>query len=218
MLIYRSSWVGSGAGTGLAVAQRGVVLMVSLIILVALTLGGIALLRSIDTTNIISGNLAFQQAATRSGEAGTEAAIQNVLEGVVSSLLENDIVTKGYSASVSNPSDWNQYWSTTINPSEQVAAGNCSTAATGGHVCVLPTDATGNTVGYTIQRLCETAGNPTLASTGCSVVRQEATTIGANLCTNCELSNRQTQYLYRVTTRVVGPRNTVSFIQTIVAK
>ena len=64
-----------GAGSSLPDRQGGVVLVVALIILVALMLGGIALVRSVGTTNIIAGNLAFQQAATQSGEAGTEAAI-----------------------------------------------------------------------------------------------------------------------------------------------
>ena len=59
----------------LASRQGGVVLMIALIILVALTLGGIALVRSVDTTNLISGNLAFQQAATRAGEAGKGFAV-----------------------------------------------------------------------------------------------------------------------------------------------
>ncbi|MBL0167677.1 MAG: hypothetical protein IPP85_11310 [Propionivibrio sp.] len=48
----------------LAARQGGVVLMIALIILVALTIGGIALVRSVSMTSIIAGNLAFQQAAT----------------------------------------------------------------------------------------------------------------------------------------------------------
>jgi Tfp pilus assembly protein PilX len=41
-------------------AQQGVVLLMALIMLVALTLAGIALVRSVDTTNLIAGNLAFK--------------------------------------------------------------------------------------------------------------------------------------------------------------
>ena len=39
--------------------QSGVVLFISLIILVAMSLAGIALIRSVDTSNLIAGNLAF---------------------------------------------------------------------------------------------------------------------------------------------------------------
>jgi Tfp pilus assembly protein PilX len=44
-----------------ASSQRGVVLLVALIILVALTLAGVALIRSVDTANIIAGNLSFHR-------------------------------------------------------------------------------------------------------------------------------------------------------------
>lgn len=49
-------------------AQQGVVLFVALIILVAMTLAGIALMRSVDTNVLIAGNLAFRQGATMAGD------------------------------------------------------------------------------------------------------------------------------------------------------
>ena len=55
-------------------AQQGVVLFVSLIILVAMTLAGIALMRSVDTNVLIAGNLAFRQANTMYADTGVEAA------------------------------------------------------------------------------------------------------------------------------------------------
>ncbi len=122
----------------LASRQGGVVLMIALIILVALTLGGIALVRSVDTTNLISGNLAFQQAATRAGEAGTETAMQVFLEAVTTTQtsLWNDDFTKAYAASTpavgSAASWWDSYWSTTINPNDQVPPGQCSDGSAGG--------------------------------------------------------------------------------------
>ena len=61
-------------GSALRAGQAGVVLMMALIVLVAMTLAGIALVRSVDTSNIIAGNLAFKQAATNSGDTGIEAA------------------------------------------------------------------------------------------------------------------------------------------------
>jgi Tfp pilus assembly protein PilX len=48
--------------------QRGVVLLVALIILVALTLSGVALIRSVDTANLIAGNQSFHQSAVHAGE------------------------------------------------------------------------------------------------------------------------------------------------------
>src|SRR5688572_5162510 len=59
---------------GMRRAQQGVVLFVSLIILVAMTLAGIALMRSVDTNVLIAGNLAFRQANTMYADTGVEAA------------------------------------------------------------------------------------------------------------------------------------------------
>ena len=55
-------------------AQSGVVLFIALIILVAMTLAGIALMRSVDTNVLIAGNLAFRQATTLAGDWGIEEA------------------------------------------------------------------------------------------------------------------------------------------------
>ena len=55
-------------------AQQGVVLFIALIILVAMTLAGIALMRSVDTNVLIAGNLAFRQANTMYADTGVEAA------------------------------------------------------------------------------------------------------------------------------------------------
>ena len=46
--------------------QRGIVMIVALVVLVAMTLAAIALTRTVYTSNIVAGNLAFQQAATHS--------------------------------------------------------------------------------------------------------------------------------------------------------
>ena len=77
----------------LPAAQRGVVLMVSLIILVALTLGGLALVRSVGTANFIAGNLAFQQAATHASQSGIEDGINNFLEANDLSFFQVDNFT-----------------------------------------------------------------------------------------------------------------------------
>ena len=200
--------------------QRGVVLMISLIILVVMTLGGIALMRSISTTGLISGNLAFQQAATRAGEAGTEAAIRDVLQALPASDLWTDKLAVGYVASTpaaGNPADWDAYWRTTINPNPVVppTAGNPPKCAD--RACTLPPDAAGNVATYTIQRLCQTAGDPKETPTGCSNTQREGPLEGTSLGPGGPRAKYPTQYYYRVTTRVVGPRNTTSYIQTIIA-
>lgn len=58
----------------LKAAQQGIVLLVALIALVALSLSGIVLMRSVDTSNVISGNFAFNEATTQMAEVGINEA------------------------------------------------------------------------------------------------------------------------------------------------
>ena len=93
---------------GLAHAHRGVILVIALIVLVAMTLGGIAILRSVDSTTLIAGNLAFKQRALHSTDSGIVAA-RNWLSANQSA-LNNDDSANGYVSSEdfdwTRASDW----------------------------------------------------------------------------------------------------------------
>ena len=194
--------------------QQGVVLLIALIILVAMTLAGIALVRSVDTTNIIAGNIAFQQAAVHSGEAGAEAAIQYIEGKFVANnpnkrleLNVNDY-PNGYAAATPtaadlNPGSWDSYWA-------RLTAQN--------RIKTLAADTAGNNVSYTIQRLCQAQGKPLDAPTGCISVDGLAIASGNDLGVDAAQLAPLKQYYYRITVRVDGPRNTQTYIQTIVAK
>ncbi|PKO92912.1 MAG: hypothetical protein CVU16_06080 [Betaproteobacteria bacterium HGW-Betaproteobacteria-10] len=190
--------------------------MVSLIILVVMTIAGIALIRSVDTSNVIAGNLAFQQAAVHAGDAGVEDAINSVLNSLTAIALQNSDYGKAYSATVTNPADWETHWNTIVNPNPAtppVGAKACADRA-----CSLPTDAAGNTVTYTIERLCQTAGDPLLSPTGCASRSGLAALSGGSLASGSSQLPLPTQYYYRITSRIDGPRNTATYTQTIVAR
>ena len=217
--------------------QNGVVLLISLMILVVLSLAGVALVRSVDTTNLVAGNLAFQKSATFSGEAGIEAAISRILVAEVAGPIElqqDHVGTTGWgyyaSASINtqpasrryanyqaygdNPvtaAQWDDYWERAINPNP--AAGPICKE----RVCTLATDAVGNTVSYTIQRLCEQTGDPYDDVTGCIPAR-DVLGHGNSLGSQNTTYAAKSQVFYRITSRVVGPRNSVSYVQAIVAK
>ena len=55
--------------------QQGVVLLIALIVLVAMTLAGIGMMRSIDTGTMVAGNIGFRQSAVATGDGGIEQAI-----------------------------------------------------------------------------------------------------------------------------------------------
>src|ERR1700730_2031421 len=54
--------------------QDGIVLFIALIVMVAMSLAAIALIRSVDTTNAIVGNLAFRMASILPANASIEQA------------------------------------------------------------------------------------------------------------------------------------------------
>jgi type IV pilus assembly protein PilX len=193
-----------------ALRERGVVLMVALIVLVAMTLAGIALMRSVDTTTMIAGNLAFQQSATNSGDVGTETAVA-WLQTNNSSVLWLDAAAQGYKASRQDPGTtqtWDSFWASVLVPAGQV-------------VTLAQDGTTGNTVSYTIQRLCNGTGDPASAATGAPDCAQSqvagSSAGGSKGASVIALAYNSTVY-YRVTTRIAGPRNTVSYVQTIVSQ
>src|SRR5206468_1502002 len=55
--------------------EHGVVLMIALIVLVAMTLAGLGIIRSVDTGTLVAGNISFRQSALSSTDAGVEQAV-----------------------------------------------------------------------------------------------------------------------------------------------
>src|SRR5471032_278355 len=74
--------------------QRGVVLLIALIVLVAMTLAGIGMMRSIDAGTLVAGNIGFREAAVATADTGVEAARTWLLANSTS--LNTDNTTAGY--------------------------------------------------------------------------------------------------------------------------
>lgn len=187
--------------------QNGVVLMIALIVLVAMTLAGIALMRSVDTSNIIAGNMAFQQSATQSGDAGVEAAVAWLTANNNNVTLNTDSPGNGYASNGNNAAQnpaagqsWDAYWTQTLAARAQT----------------LSTDAAGNTVSFVIDRLCAFAGSPTGGASCSNSPLVNVATGNSEESGELALAGRSLVY-YRITSRVAGPRNTVSYVQAIVA-
>jgi len=204
-------------------AQQGIVLIMALIVLVAMTLAAIALVRSVYTANVIAGNLAFQQAATHSADAGVEAAVAWLEDnnGKTTSstatactpstlpVLACDQTTYGYLANRQDPDttsqeSWRQFWDDHLNSSAKS----------------LTADGAGNTVSYVIQRMCTLAGDAQSTGNDCTTSPHASagTCAGGSSC-DSQKDNLAgiSQVYYRITVKVVGPRNTQSFTQAIVA-
>ena len=195
-------------------SQKGVVLIVALIILVAMTLGGLALIRSMDTSTMVAGNIASQQTAIYSSDQGIESAVAWLESNLTTGLLDANNAPVGYTASagaVPANQAGEAFWAA-LSP-----AGFCTLPRIG-NVCATTgqADASGNSVQFMIQRLCNAAGP--INGAGCTVSQAVSTnTDGENQAAGEDsLGPANNTTYYRITVRVLGPRNTVSFVQAVV--
>lgn len=193
-------------------AQRGVVLFIALIVLVAMTLAGIALMRAVDTGTIIAGNLAFRQNATYVGDIGVETARTWLLtNGAGNTLYADQPAVSGGAG----------YWSTMQSGVDLLGSDplvpdfqwNDSASIN----VTAPAPPNGYSVRYVIHRLCDAPGDPA----GVNCVRSSGTssstssTKGAAAYGSYAITS-PTSAFYRITVRVSGPRSSVSYIQAMV--
>ena len=187
--------------------QQGVVLFVALIVLVVMALAGVAMMRQSGSGLSIAGNVGMKQNATSAGDFGTESAIawwrtQKVIAGA----LDADVAGEGYFSSWGAAGDARLTGDPTLYPwgSAKQATSN---------------DGTGNDVRYIIERLCL---NPNQSSTQagqlCVVTPVQDGRDKSGTCAHYPKScdDDITVVHYRISTRIQGPKNTVSYIQVMV--
>ena len=96
---------------------------------------------------------------------------------------------------------WEAFWTSVLAANNQINT--------------LPADAAGNQVSFAIHRLCNTVGDA--LNSGC----EASAALGASVQTSSKSSGIKlqvpSQTYYRITVRVQGPRNAVSFVQAVVA-
>ncbi|SHG58422.1 hypothetical protein [Massilia sp. CF038] len=195
-------------------AQRGIILIVTLIILAAMTLASLAMLNSVDTTTAIAGNVAFKQSATNSADIAIDTA--GAYLTVPKQNTEQDNPGAGYYATNQDALD--------ITGNKTPGLKTDDLDWNGAGVVSLPKDAAGNIVSYRINRMCNTTG-PLNAST-CSV----DITSGKAAIGSFGISLPTLQYdingtgplknpsgYFRITMRIAGPKNNVSYVQAIVS-
>jgi Tfp pilus assembly protein PilX len=189
-------------------AQRGVILFVALIVLVAMSLTGIALMRSVDTNLLVAGNLAFRQSATSAGDLGVETARAYLRTKLLASQTALDADNEG-----------DAYYATWQSGLDLYGTGTGTPFDWGTKSKSLGTDSAGNEVSYVVHRLCQFAGSSTSAGANCirtsatgSASAAEGSTKGAATYGSAALPAPTAVY-FRVTVRILGPRNTLSFVQ-----
>ena len=204
-------------------------MLLALIAVLVLSLTALALVRSVDTGTLIIGNIGFKQDATESSAVGAENAMA-WLEG--QGALDNDLPDKGYYASSLDKLDPTGANTTATNKLTLVdwdGTGDCPGVKAGTFAsCItkpypLATNAgasmvNGNRVQWVITRLCKTAGtlsSPNVCTRPTTVGAATASDRGA-LDAGGRISSSVSGPYYRIVVRTAGPRNTVSFTETIV--
>jgi Tfp pilus assembly protein PilX len=185
-----------------ACRQKGVALFIALIALLAMTFAGLALIRAVDTTNVISGNLAFRQSTLLATDVGVEAALTD-LGTIVNSSIDNNWPAACASGAC-------KYYPTM----QDVNTAGVPTIINWATVPYTTVDSN-YTVQYVIDRLCEGPTPVTNVTTKCMYTKDLSAgskKVGATSFTSAE------QIYYRATVRVVGPRNTVSIVQALFAR
>lgn len=198
--------------------QRGLVLFFALIALVAMTLAALALMRSVDTTTIISGNLAFKQAATTSGDIGIESAMTWLAGIQTANSAKNVLIDATHPFNISSTANAANGYYSNVDPALNLTADATWVDASSR---LVGTDASGNTTRYIIQRMCRDANQP-IGSTSCLFSGElvdnngQQVRLPQEVCsgTGCPVAGQSPQI--RITTRTTGPRNTVSYVQAFV--
>lgn len=194
---------------GSARRQKGVVLLIALIVLVSMTLAAIGMTRSIDTSNVVAGNLGFKQASLNAADQGLQAGFQWLTANAGTTTLNNTNLAAGFfSSTTTGQIDWtdSNTWTNAVTLNGGAA------------------DAAGNRISYVIHRMCteaDTAYNGTGAggnANQCALsMPASAAASGGSMSVGAVVFTGTPRSYYRITARAQGARNTESYVQTLVA-
>ena len=185
-------------------------LFFALIALVVMMLAAVALIRSVDTDTAVAGNLAFKQSATTSADSGIETAFALLANPALNKDVNSvENAASGYFAT----SEERNLTGNLTNPVPFTWDDSNSALATGTGFD-SGKDASGNTIRYVIERMCSNAGVP--GETICMSGYGPPSSNGRNPFDPYNpppAGLQEPSPVYRVTARVVGPKNTISYIQ-----
>ena len=215
-----------------ASGQRGASLLFALITLVALALAASALVRSVDTGAVVMGNLGAKKATAVAADRATQQAIKFLAVDMTEATRLNDAPNQGYYATSKEDYDITGFDGS--DPNRKLVNwdvdGSCGYATSG--TCDPQTrpsdsfwvDQTARLEArWLITRLCGTAGIDAkkASNNNCAValkasVMKDASAGAPNQSTGGGFQLQNQQPFYRIVVRVKGPRNAVTYTETIV--
>lgn len=189
--------------------ERGVVLLLCLIVLVVLLAGGVAVMRSTNTSLSNAGNLAFKRDLVNQGEQAAVDALKLFSTGDLSA-AGADVASKAannYSAIRLETNDRGiplALLSKTEFEKVGVATNDVDRTA-----------AAGVKVRYVIDRLCNASGAPSKSS---CVYAPATTDVRGGSVQESQRPPPPKALVYRLSVRVDGPRDTQVFLQSSFTK
>ena len=193
-----------------APAQGGFVLIIALIVLAAMTLAAAAMVRTVDTSTLLARNISFKRDAVNRNDVALEAAINQFRAGGAfanGAGTLNDNTAENFSA-VMLPTDTDGV-PLILKVKSSPAFGSVWTKGSAEPVSISSALDLGMTPVYLIERMCVTTG---------SALPENCIVNGRAQAGGTQPNDKPGQLfppMYRITGRVTGPRNTVSYVQAI---
>jgi Tfp pilus assembly protein PilX len=170
--------------------QRGVTILVVLLLMSVMVLGGMALARMTEIGTLATGNNAAREASLQASEVGINTAF---------------VATQGLATEENNAGTW--YWATTqaadANGMPNVAWDAAPEIVVGSY-----------RVRYIVERLCNVA--PVTDTLRQCLVRQ-VPQVSSSRVGHEEVDPPNTRQ-FRITVRVLGPKDAETWVQTLVSK
>jgi type IV pilus assembly protein PilX len=188
-------------------SQNGVVLFVALIAMVILALAGVALMRAVDTSAGVAGNLAFRQSSYPAVNQAIEESINAIFKARTVPTTQSDSPGDNYFAAI-QPNESKQGV-----PAILLGAYSTMSAAFDGAGHINYTDpVSGAEVRWVVERICNDTGAVSIAK--CDTLPPKVSQAGTDNKPGIPLPPIP---LFRVTVRADIPNtNAVSYAQTFV--
>ncbi len=197
--------------------QRGIVMVFTLITLVLMLIAVAAMVRSVDTSTTVIGNIAFRRDLTNRAELAIAQAKSALNSGGAlysDSARSVDLVSANYSATrLASPTGGIGVPAVLVSNSAYDTAGYGCMSGSGATLsnCSTP-GADGVLIRWVIDRQC-VAGTAAFSTDACGYLNSSKDTGGsAHMATRKPTG--AARGLFRISVRVTGPRNTEAYIQT----
>jgi type IV pilus assembly protein PilX len=210
--------------------QAGIVLFFALLALAVMSIAAVALIRSVDTNALLSGNMVFRQSASATSNVALEGVAQSIATNISLANSVRHFPAQGYYANCSRFD---------VQPHASICDGTRLTTMSwdntnsrlvpnqtdGNSEIINGVDRQGNQIRYVVERMCNfneaeiNAGNATMDASRCLMASGQACEPPINIPDPDQppCANQATSPLYRLTLRISGPKNTLTFMQSFIS-